>query len=87
MYRQIKIQVIPYSIHIFKLFNNKGFFAFGIVTHFIWLHPIYYVRYLAQSISNSELTCFIASTIVTVLPVPGGPKMMYGAPLIPPDKI
>ncbi len=33
---------------------------------------------------EAKFTCLMASTMVTVLPVPGGPKMMYGIPGIPP---
>ena len=36
---------------------------------------------------GKSLTCFIASTIVTVFPVPGGPNTIYGAPLMPPESI
>lgn len=34
-----------------------------------------------------SFTCFMASTSVTVFPVPGGPKIRYGAGLCWPDKI
>lgn len=43
------------------------------------LSPMDESRQQCSGFGHWPLTCLMASTIVTVLPVPGGPKMRYGA--------
>ena len=46
-------------------------------------------KFVKGDVKSQEvlLTCLIASTTVTVFPVPGGPNTKYGAGRDDPDKI
>ena len=45
------------------------------------------IKRKVQNHPKQILTCLIASTKVTVFPVPGGPNTRYGAGRDDPDKI
>ena len=66
------------QVNNYFIYNLFKFIVFSL-QNFYYKFMLKILPFKANSRLQSFLTCFMASTTVTVLPVPGGPKTRYGA--------